>query len=51
MADNKTNPISIRLTPKTKKAADKAAADESRTFSGLLEKVLSDWLKERGYLK
>jgi hypothetical protein len=43
--------VALRLTPKIKKALQRAAADESRSASGLAEHVLSAWLKERGYVK
>jgi hypothetical protein len=44
------NPTSIRLDPKIKKALDKAAADDSRSLNNMIEKILTDWLRERGYL-
>jgi hypothetical protein len=46
----KTSAISVRVTDQVKAAADKAAADDSRSTASLVEKVLTDWLRERGYL-
>lgn len=43
-------PVSFRLSPEIKAAAEKAAKDDSRSLSNLIEKVLADWLRERGYL-
>jgi hypothetical protein len=44
------NPTSIRLDPKVKKALDKAATEDSRSLNNMIEKILTDWLRERGYL-
>jgi hypothetical protein len=43
-------PYGIRLLPSVRAAAEKAANNDSRTFSGLLEKLLTDHLKANGYL-
>jgi hypothetical protein len=45
-----TLPVSFRLPPEIKAAAEKAAADDHRSFSSLVEKVLADYLKKQGYL-
>jgi hypothetical protein len=34
-----------------KKALEKAAKADSRTVSSLLQKITTDWLKERKWLK
>ncbi len=47
---NKSVPISFSLTMETKQALEKAAKDDSRSVSSLLDKLVSDWLKEQGYL-
>lgn len=47
----KTAGISVRLPDATKAAIDKAAADDSRPTASLVEKILNEWLKEKGYLK
>ena len=43
-------PTSLRLDPKIKKALEKAADEDSRSMSNMIEKILTDWLRERGYL-
>jgi hypothetical protein len=47
----KTTPLGVRLNPETKAALDKAAKDEARSLSNLIERVLTEWLKAKGYLK
>jgi hypothetical protein len=34
-----------------KKALEEAARDDRRSMTSLAEKVLADWLTEKGYLK
>lgn len=43
-------PISFRLTPEKKQALETAAEEDSRSVSSMLDKIVSDWLRERGYL-
>jgi hypothetical protein len=43
--------IGVRLSAETKKAAEKAAKDDFRTVSGLVEKLLIEYLREKGYLR
>jgi hypothetical protein len=43
-------PVSFRISPEIKSAAEKAAVDDHRSLSSLIEKVLADYLKKRGYL-
>jgi hypothetical protein len=47
----KTLPISLRLPASTKAAAVKAAKDDMRSLSSLIEKALTEYLKQNGYLK
>jgi len=47
----KSLPVSIRLNPETKAALEKAAKDDMRSLSSLLEKILVEWLRKKGYLK
>lgn len=47
----KPSPVSFRLPADKKAALEKAAADDSRSVSSMIEKVLTDWLKRGGYLK
>jgi hypothetical protein len=46
----KTAQVNLRIDPRLKAAADKAAADDHRSLTSLIEKLLSDYLKRRGYL-
>jgi hypothetical protein len=41
----------LRVKPALRAALKKAAADDCRTPTALAEKILTDWLKERSYLK
>jgi hypothetical protein len=43
--------VNYRLRASVLAAVAKAAKDDGRSATGMVEKVLSDWLKERGYLK
>jgi hypothetical protein len=42
--------ILIRVEPKTKEAIAKAAADEQRSVSNLIERFITEWLRYKGYL-
>jgi hypothetical protein len=44
-------PVSFRLTPEVKAAAEKAAAEDQRSLSSLIQKLLIDYLRKKGYLK
>jgi hypothetical protein len=50
MARQKTLQVNMRMRPELKAAADEAAADDQRSFAGLVEKLLTDYCRERGYL-
>lgn len=43
-------PTSFRLKPDTHDALRRAAEDESRSISSLIEWVLRGWLEQKGYL-
>lgn len=43
--------IGIRVQPDVKAAAEKAAQDDHRTLASLIEKLLTEHLKAKGYLK
>lgn len=43
-------PTSMRLDPQIKEALARAAKDDDRSVSSLVERVLKAWLTERGYL-
>ncbi|GGB00647.1 hypothetical protein GCM10011491_31050 [Brucella endophytica] len=47
----KSVPISFRLPPDTKEALEKAAKDDLRSVSSLMEKIVTQWLRQGGYLK
>jgi hypothetical protein len=47
---NKSIPISFRLPVETKSALEKAAKEDSRSVSSLLDKLVSDWLRDHGYM-
>lgn len=46
----KTALLNLRIAPELKEAATRAAADDHRSLTSLIEKLLTDWLKEHGYL-
>ena len=45
------NPLSFRVEPEVRAAIEKAAADEDRSISSMVERILKEWLREKGYLK
>jgi len=47
---SKTPSLGIRVRPEVKAALEKAAEDDLRSVSSLAEKVLIEWLRDRGYL-
>lgn len=47
----KTSALSVRVSDQVKAAVEKAAADDSRSSASLVEKVMTQWLREHGYLK
>lgn len=47
----KTAAISVRVQDDVKAAAEKAAAADSRSVASLVEKVLTQYLRQSGYLK
>jgi hypothetical protein len=47
----KTSAISVRVPDEVKTAAEKAAADDSRSVASYVEKLLADHLRKQGYLK
>ncbi len=46
----KTAQVNLRIDPELKALADKAARDDSRSLTSLVEKLLTDFLKKNGYL-
>jgi hypothetical protein len=51
MARQKSLQVNMRMRPELKAAADEAAADDHRSFASLVEKLLTDYCRERGYLE
>lgn len=47
----KTAQVNLRIDPDLKAMADKAAADDQRSLTSLIEKLLTDFLKSKGYLR
>lgn len=43
----KTAQVNLRITPALKEAAEKAAAEDHRSLTSLVEKLLSDYIRER----
>ena len=46
----KSETLGVRIKPETKAALEKAAADDMRSMSSLIEKILVEWLRDKGYL-
>jgi predicted DNA-binding ribbon-helix-helix protein len=42
---------SVRFETRVRAALDKAAKEDKRPMSTLVQKVMEDWLKEKGFLK
>jgi hypothetical protein len=42
---------SHRMESDVRRALEKAAKDDGRTVSALLERIAAEWLKSKGYLK
>jgi hypothetical protein len=47
----KSATLNLRIDPELKAAAEKAAADDRRSLTTLVEKLLADYLRKRGYLQ
>ena len=46
----KTPSLGVRVQSETKAALEKAAKEDMRSVSSLIEKVLVEWLRAKGYL-
>ena len=46
----KTVSLGVRVEPEIKAALEKAATDDHRSASSLIQKALAEWLREHGYL-
>ncbi len=47
----KLSALSFRIGEEVKAALEKAAADDDRSVSSLVERILKEWLREKGYLE
>ncbi len=48
---SKTHPLGFRIERELKEALTRAARDDRRSVSSLVEIVLEKWLTEHGYLR
>ena len=46
----KSTTLNLRIEPELKHAAEKAAADDRRSLTSLIEKLLAEYLRKKGYL-
>jgi hypothetical protein len=46
----RTSPLGFRVEPDLKAALEKAAAEDQRSVSSLILKILTDWLRANGHL-
>ncbi len=46
----KTAQVNLRIAPTLKEAAERAAADDKRSLTSLVEKLLDDHLRQKGYI-
>ena len=44
--ETKTAQVNLRIAPSLKEAAEKAAADDQRSLTSLIEKLLTDYLRD-----
>ena len=51
MREKKTSQINLRISPTLKEAADRAAAADQRSLTSLIEKLLTDYLREQKMLE
>lgn len=49
--ETKSAQFMIRMQPRVKAAAEKAAADDNRSLASLMETLLIEYLTAKGYLK
>jgi hypothetical protein len=46
----RTNPLGVRVEPEIKEALERAAKDDDRSVSSMVERILKAWLVDKGYL-
>jgi hypothetical protein len=49
--ETKSALVQLRIRPSMKAAAEKAASDDERSLTSLIEKLLAEYLRKKGYLK
>lgn len=49
--ETRSAPLGLRILPSVRKALEQAAADDSRPMASYVEKLLTEHLKAKGYLK
>lgn len=49
--ETKDAQVNLRIQPSLKAAAEKAASDDQRSLTSLVEKLLVEYLRKKGYLK
>jgi hypothetical protein len=50
MIQRRSTQFNMRIDPELKEAAEEAAAGDRRSLSSLVEKLLTDYCREHGYL-
>lgn len=50
MRTNKTAQVNLKFHPDFKKLADRMAADDSRSLTSMIESLITNALRDRGYL-
>ena len=51
MVQRRSAQFNMRMDPVLKDAAEQAAADDRRSLSSLIEKLLTDYCREHGFLE
>jgi hypothetical protein len=49
-SETKTAQVNLRIRPSLKAAAERAAEDDQRSLTSLIEKLLTDQLRKSGHL-
>jgi hypothetical protein len=49
--ETRSAPLGLRITPSLRAALEKAAAEDHRPLSSFVEKILIEYLKDKGYLR
>ncbi|WP_198669749.1 hypothetical protein [Pelagibacterium sediminicola] len=49
--ETRNAPLGLRIYPSVKDALEKAAKDDNRSTASMAEIILTQWLKDKGYLE